>query len=154
MLGARGAFGSSLSEPRSYNEAEVEFSFSQPTIDLFYQPWRSGVRDSWKQRISGLVGWLTLGKAYASKSIDNHLQSHKFHCRFSYILKWHLSRENLAWVHVVDVVVHKDAPVKVGVQDKTRNTGKNGGKWEITSRKPHQSPTQQHTPVSGCKKGC
>ena len=28
----------------------------------FYQPWRSGVRDSWKKRISGLIGWLTLGK--------------------------------------------------------------------------------------------
>ena len=34
MLGARGAFGSSLSEPRSYNEAEVEFSFNQPTLIL------------------------------------------------------------------------------------------------------------------------
>ena len=68
MLGARGAFGSSLSEPRSYNEAEVEFSFNQPTIDLFYQPWRSGVRDSWKKRISGLIGWLALGKAKASTS--------------------------------------------------------------------------------------
>ena len=34
MLGARGAFGSSLSEPRSYNEAEVEFSFNHTTIIL------------------------------------------------------------------------------------------------------------------------
>ena len=34
MLGARGAFGSSLSEPRSYNEAEVEFSFNQTTLIL------------------------------------------------------------------------------------------------------------------------
>ena len=35
-------------------------------------------------------------------------------------LTWH----HLAGVYVVDVVIHKDAPIKVAVQDETRNTEK------------------------------
>ena len=74
---------------------------------------------------------------------------------------------HLAGVDIVDVVIDKDASIKVALQNETRNTGekefwkekntrrkfwKRKRKEKNTSRKPHQSPTQQHTPVSGCKK--
>ena len=35
-----------------------------------------------------------------------------------------LTCHHLAGVYVVDVVIHKDAPIKVAVQDETRNTEK------------------------------
>ena len=81
MLGARGAFGSSLSEPRSYNEAEVEFSFNQPTIDFT----NLGDRESGIPGREYQIGWLV--DLRGTHMLPLHLQSHKFHCRFSYILK-------------------------------------------------------------------
>ena len=62
-----------------------------------------------------------------------------------------MSRENLAWVHVVDVVVHKDASIKVAVQDETRNAGSKDFEKEKEEYLEKTSPITHPTTYSSLR---